>query len=97
MDKLAHGIEFALFALLGYRTLGYYIADTGRNTRLRAAAIISAFYGGLTELCQYFLPYRSASVLDWSADLLGAALGLSLIILADKIVRAWTNQGGRYG
>ena len=77
MDKVVHAGEFTAFALIGYRTLIHYV---GRAKSYLAVAIVSLFYGGLTELTQLFIPYRSASAVDWVADLIGVAIGLIILI-----------------
>jgi len=81
IDKIVHAGEFALFALICYRTIGYY---TGREMRRLGLIATSVFVGGLTELVQLLFPYRTASFLDWFADLAGVAIGLALIIVIEK-------------
>jgi len=78
MDKVIHAGEFTAFALIGYRSLSYYI---GKAKGYLAVAVVSLLYGGLTELAQLFIPYRSASVLDWVADFIGVVIGLIILIL----------------
>jgi VanZ family protein len=50
-----------------------------RVTALRGFAASTAL-GALLELWQAFLPYRSAELLDWVADALGAALAALLLV-----------------
>lgn len=89
-DKLIHAGEFFLFTLIGYQAISYYTERGGRYTRLIG---ISIFYGGLTELVQIFFPYRTASALDWFADLFGIGVGLLAIIIIEK----WkTTKGGTF-
>jgi len=67
-DKLAHLVEYAL--------LGFLL---GRGTgRAALAFAVAALYGATDELHQAFVPGREASLFDWFADALGAALGARL-------------------
>ncbi|MBS3736413.1 MAG: VanZ family protein [Candidatus Bipolaricaulota bacterium] len=88
-DKLIHAGEFALFTLIGYRTLSYYSRGKESKTTL---ILLSMFYGGLTELVQAFLPYRGASAIDWFADIFGVAVGLLVIVVIKKwrTKKEWT-------
>ncbi|MFW6104284.1 MAG: VanZ family protein [Candidatus Bipolaricaulota bacterium] len=81
MDKLVHAGEFTLYALLGYRAIKYYVKA---EKTIHTLAGVSVIYGTLTELSQLFLYYRSASVLDWLANILGITIGLMIIILHGK-------------
>ena len=81
VDKIVHAGEFALFVLIGYRTISYY---KGLESKRLGLIVLSIFIGGLTELVQLFFPYRTASVLDWFADLAGVATGLVVIYLVEK-------------
>ena len=70
---------FAFLCVWGYRE--QYIAN-GKPYRTKAlalAAIISIFYGGLTELMQEFLvPTRTGDWFDFLADIIGTLLGISV-------------------
>ncbi len=76
LDKLAH---FGVYFVLGLLTWRALSAPRPRTAILSAFGAI-ALFGILDELHQLYVPYREASVFDWSADLLGAALGLRLAI-----------------
>jgi VanZ family protein len=73
-DKVGH--------LLAYGGLGFLLclalrAGTDR-TRSRCALLalaIASAYGILDEWHQQWIPSRTASVLDWVADVIGASLG----------------------
>ena len=89
-DKLVHVAEFA--------PLGFFVASfvlvRGRSARLRwaralvAATIAAGIAGAADELHQWFVPGRSASVLDGVADAVGGAAGAALAI-------AWRAGRGR--
>lgn len=67
-DKLMHAAVFAGFALL--------LALVARGNRGVAWAVGGATaFGGLLELLQALVPYRSADWYDLAADAVGAGLG----------------------
>ncbi|MCF7876037.1 VanZ family protein [Candidatus Bipolaricaulota bacterium] len=94
IDKLIHAVEFGLFALIAYWTLGYYSQKGGRS---KTVITTSLLYGGITELSQHFIPYRTASFLDLAADFFGIIAGLAVMVIANKYFRARSNQGERDG
>lgn len=69
LDKSVHALVFALLGAAG--TLGW----PGRRPTRRLLALLLA-YGALTELAQWFIPGRAASILDWLADAAGALVGV---------------------
>ena len=74
-DKLAHFLEFGLFAVLAAK------ASFGKRPLLYAFAL-TAIYAGTDEFHQIFVQYRDPSLADWGADVIGAAtavIGLSLL------------------
>ena len=80
-DKLIHAGEFTLFFLIGYQTILYYTKNEGK---LIWTLGLTTFYGGITELAQLAFVYRTASLIDWGADILGAVIGLLIILLIEK-------------
>ncbi|WP_437757153.1 VanZ family protein [Sorangium sp. So ce1389] len=77
VDKISH---FAAFLGLEW-LLELALVETAAALRRRAAVAASAGVGGLLELVQAALPYRSAEWLDLLADTLGALAGAGLLIL----------------
>ena len=75
IDKAEHGIAFyalALFADFSFPQNGF--------GRAKALSLLS--YGLSIEIIQYFLPYRSFSLIDLSADAVGLVIyGVSLPML----------------
>jgi len=73
-DYVAHGVEYfglgLLLAVSLKRTTGL---SSGRVAVL--AVIIASLYGISDEWHQSFVPGRFATVSDWLADTVGAALG----------------------
>jgi VanZ family protein len=75
-DKLAHcgsyaGLAFLLALFLGLRHQPVW-------SLYALVFAVTAFYGVADELGQMFVPERAASVGDWMADLVGAAIGLAV-------------------
>ena len=77
-DKVVH---FAFFAVLGFLTLLALRARGGLRMVIVVLIAIAAF-GAFDEFVQKFIPGRSMELLDWVADVSGAATGLALATLA---------------
>jgi len=75
-DKIAHGIAFFVLAFL-------YSHSLGKDYAVRTIMILASF-GLFIELIQYFLPWRSFSLLDWLADIIGI-IGYDVIHRLKKI------------
>lgn len=71
------GWAFLLYGALSKKQ----VPDTGAIWRVILAALV---FGASTEIIQYFLPKRSADVLDLLADMLGAITGLALVFFIKK-------------
>ena len=76
-DKLVHFIAFA--------ALAFPLARTGR-LGLVAVFIGASAFGGLIELIQPTFN-RSADVGDWTADTVGAVIGISAALLYRRLRR----------
>lgn len=84
-DKIAHFIAFGLMVPLLLRASRLVLGDERTVARLALSAAVSSAFGGLLELWQSLLPFRSAEFLDWVADTAGAATfalctGLGLLL-----------------
>ena len=73
-DKLLHAATFAGLAFLLMRSARYALPRTAQHKQLLLGALGSSALGALLEVCQAFVPYRSADPLDWLADTVGAGL-----------------------
>ncbi len=74
-DKLLHITAYALLGVLFCRAL---IADRGvksRSIAIWGAVLFTTLYGISDELHQFFIPSRTADVMDVLADGVGAVLG----------------------
>lgn len=71
-DKFIHCGAYTLYGLC--ISIGFY-----SHPRRQILTIIIGFLFGISdEIHQYFIPYRSAEVLDWLADCSGILLSLWL-------------------
>jgi VanZ family protein len=77
-DKIMH------FWAFGYLTGAFAVVYARWTTWLRTAGIMFA-YGGMIEVVQAFIPYRSCSLLDIVADGIGISLALSGLYAMNKI------------
>ncbi len=74
LDKLLHGITFAMLAL-------WYTGQYARGSYwLIALGLI--VYGALIEVFQSWLPYRTAETGDMTADIVGIFLGMTIALVA---------------
>jgi VanZ family protein len=73
-DKLLHALAFGGLALLLARGVRFFDTAAGLKRKLALGCLGSSLLGLLLELCQTFTPYRSADVMDWLADTVGALL-----------------------
>ncbi len=80
-DKLIHMLIFGFLAVL--ILISFENATSSflyHNARFLAIGI-TVLYGALDEIHQYYVPGRSASVWDWTADIAGAFILLFLFRL----------------
>ncbi len=72
-DKILHAIAYGVLAALLVPAMRR--AGLGARGALLAAIALASLYGVTDELHQAFVPGRTADVLDWAADTIGAAVG----------------------
>jgi VanZ family protein len=77
-DKTLHFIAFGVLAWLCWRALRELRPDAPVWLPLLGGFTASVLCGGVLELWQALLPYRSCELLDWVADALGALLAVVL-------------------
>ncbi len=85
-DKLLHALVFGGLAVLCLRAQRSLLPQWSFGKHLAVALFASSFVGAMLEVCQWFTSYRSADVLDWLADTVGAVLVLGLWALAFKVL-----------
>jgi VanZ family protein len=69
-DKSNHLLAFAVLTILGCRAY---------PSRIAVVLVGAMFYGGLIEVLQSFIPYRSAEWADLIADAIGVLVGRGLL------------------
>lgn len=77
-DKAQHAIGFGLLAWLWCRALRRLRPNPSLGRVALGGFGVSVAVGGLLELWQALLSYRTCEFLDWVADAIGAALAASL-------------------
>lgn len=91
-DKVAHAGGYALLGALCARALAGGFPLPLPLVRVAAAVAIAAIYGASDEWHQAFVPQRSSDILDWYADITGAAAGAGLVWACGII---WPRAGTR--
>jgi VanZ family protein len=71
-DKLQHAVAFGGLVLVTLPALAWAAPESQLRPRLLVATAISTLFGAVLELVQAFSPPRTADVLDWIADTVGA-------------------------
>ncbi|MFH1699737.1 MAG: VanZ family protein [Candidatus Zixiibacteriota bacterium] len=82
IDKIAHFIEYAIFAFLALRSLGKLSVFRNPKKLYRSAFLISLLFAGLDELHQAYIPGRFSDIFDFFAD----ALGILVVLLSVHIL-----------
>ena len=77
-DKLLHALVFGGLVLLLARAVHWLRPDTTLARKLWLGCFGSSFFGMLLEVCQAFTVYRSADLMDWVADSVGALLAVGV-------------------
>ncbi len=84
-DKVNHFSAYFILSILLYLTLSFQEKSVFvRSNAVLLTALIILLYGVLDELHQMFIPGRSAELLDWLADAVGAICGILVISLLLK-------------
>ncbi len=74
-DKFLHLIEYALLAVLLYRAFRRAAGPAAAAYAVLLAIVAASLYGATDEVHQAFVPFRTATWLDWVADTAGAVIG----------------------
>lgn len=84
-DKVVHGIEYAILAVLIYRGFGYGQIRPRWTTVLIAVAT-GAGLAALDELYQSTVPGRDPSAFDFAADAVGVLAGTLVSVYRQRIL-----------
>lgn len=81
-DKVLHALAFFILTIIGHVSLHFDLFPRFKNSLwlMLLNALIWASYGLGIEVVQGFTGYRSASMADFYADLVGIALGLWVVM-----------------
>jgi VanZ family protein len=88
VDKVNHGVAYAMLAFLLILAVDSNTGDRRRFLSFVVAFVISSLWGGLTEVLQIMRSSRSAEGADLLADLIGIAAALLLYWWAIPTVRS---------
>ena len=79
VDKLAHFVEYAIFALLIFRSFSRLSPRITRRRAFLLSALFLSLFASLDELYQHFIPGRNSDVYDLAGDILGALVVLAYL------------------
>jgi VanZ family protein len=86
LDKVLHFIAYALLGALFLRAFKTSRIKNNVKLMLILSILLSSLYGISDEIHQYFVPYRSADLMDVLADILGGIIGVYIYqAIAGKI------------
>jgi len=87
--KAAHLTEYGVLGCLALRTAREEpaLAAAGLAGQVAAALIFAAFYASTDEFHQRFVPTRHSSPVDVMIDTVGAAIGVGLMVMAERARR----------
>ena len=74
-DKVLHGVEYGILALLCYRAFRWAAGPTVAQQAVVLAIVTASVYGITDEAHQLIVPFRESSWQDWLADTVGAVIG----------------------
>ena len=81
-------LDMTEYAILGLLSFAFYRGILKKEKRQFLAALLTAaVYAATDEFHQYFIPGRSAEVMNVCIDTLGASIGLAIPFFTLKVVR----------
>lgn len=84
-DKVAHTLEYAIFATLLYRALNGTLKGRDFFWVALLTVVITIGYGMSDEFHQAFVPARRSEVKDLAADGFGALLAMTAVYIKRKV------------
>jgi VanZ family protein len=78
-DKFLHAVAFGLMTFVIYRAVCFVRPKLAVRPKLGLSFGAVLFLGGFLEILQAFTSYRSAELLDFVADGVGAAIVVALL------------------
>jgi VanZ family protein len=80
-DKLAHFVEYAIFAFLAFRSFSRISPGIKTNFALLLSLLFLSLFALLDEIYQSFVPGRHMDPMDFLTDMFGAFLVLIFLWL----------------
>lgn len=77
-DAVVHAVMYTILGLLVVRAASRTWSKSDFRIYASNAWLITAGFGGLDELHQALIPYRTCSLWDWIADAVGALIALGI-------------------
>ncbi len=93
LRKLAHITEYSVFSILLYRSVLDDPEFAWRQRTALGAVLAAGLYALTDEFHQYFVPGRTASLIDCGIDTVGAALGMLVLYGNDRMSRVNLESG----
>jgi len=78
-DKLAHMIEYAVLALLAFRSLNQFVGSVGIRSVVGLTFLVLAVMAVADETLQRYVPGRHSDWWDYLADVAGGSLVLVVL------------------
>ncbi len=91
-DKLAHFVEYAVFAFLTFRSFSHISQKITRGRAFLLSALFLSLFALLDELHQYFVPGRYSDVYDLIGDILGALVVLAYLWMRPRRAKRTVSQ-----
>ena len=83
-DKLVHLLGFAGMQFVWLRAIRFQLPEMSLKRQLLWATLVASALGAALELYQTALPYRSAELLDWVADTVGAVMAAVVLFFVQR-------------
>lgn len=80
-DKLAHLVEYAVFAFLAFRSISNAGRQAIRSRAFMLSILFLSLFAVLDEFYQHFVPGRHSDVYDLVGDMVGALIVLAYLRL----------------
>ncbi len=81
-DQVLHLACYAFLCALAWYALGTYFPSPRHPARLTFSVVYAIFFGIVDELHQAFVPFRTPSVADITADAIGAIVAILIILFS---------------
>ncbi len=87
-DKILHAAAYAFMGMLAWK---YFSCSVRQPALLISSSLFfCALFGATDEWHQSFIPGRTADILDWAADVLGAGLAIITLTALNKMEKKQT-------